>query len=211
MYFVAEDIYETPLRHLAPDLKRVLDEPGSEEDTQRFLANHPEILARGFIRMTGFVVPKFRFGTEHISDFVVADWRQAWCISLLELEPKDAKAFNKDGTPAKRLSQAMKQLAEWTQWIERHNDYFIERLGEHVEQLISHLESTESRYGRFAHHLRRMHHPHATSVAIIGRRGDNFPEEQERRHSLHRFTGNNIEILSYDWLLDLIDDERETR
>lgn len=88
--------------------------------------------------MTGFVVPKFKFGTEYISDFLVADWRQRWCITLIELEPKDVKAFNQDGTPARRLSQAIKQLAEWNQWIKGHSGYFAERLAPHGEKLISH-------------------------------------------------------------------------
>jgi len=212
MYFSAEDIHETPLRHLADDFKAVLDDDDdTEEHIQRFLADHPEILARGFIHMTGFVVPKFKFGTEYISDFLIADWGQIWEITLVEFEPKNAKAFNKDGTPAKRLSQAMKQLAEWNQWIEKHNGYFAERLGPYVEELISHLESEKSRYGEYAHHLRRLNHLRTRNVAVLGRRGDDFPQEQERRSSLYQFTGNNITILSYDWLLDLIDDRRSDR
>jgi hypothetical protein len=206
MYYTREDIGEISLRHLRDDFKDLLAKDGTEEDIQQFLSEHPRILARGFIDMAGFIVPKFKFGAEYISDFLIADWRQTWCTALVELEPKEAKAFNKNGTPAKRLSQAMKQLAEWNQWIENHNQYFQERLEPHIEKLISHLKSAHSRYADFTGFLRQLRNRGSTAnVVIIGRRGEDFPKEQERRGALSRFTGNNIEILSYDWLLDLLE------
>ena len=205
MYYAPEDIHETSLRHLTDDFRDLLAKDGTEEDIQQFLSDHPRILARGFISTMGFIVPKFKFGAEYISDFLIADWRQAWSTVLVELEPKEAKAFNKNGTPAKRLSQAMKQLAEWNQWIENHNQYFQERLEPHIEKLISRLESAHSRYAGFTRPLRQLRHRmHTANLVIIGRRGEDFPKEQKRRAALSRFTGNNIEILSYDWLLDLL-------
>jgi hypothetical protein len=171
------------------------------------LTQNQEILGRAFIRLMGFVIPKFKFGNEYVSDFLIADWPQGWLFTLVELETKEAKRFNKDGTPARRLSQAMKQLSEWGQWIKAHESYFIERIEPHIENFISSLEPN-SRFKGVEELLRHGRYFSIRHVAILGRRDESFPEDQKRRSALYDFTGNNIEILSYDWLLDLISVDR---
>ncbi|MDT7543025.1 MAG: hypothetical protein QOE33_2929 [Acidobacteriota bacterium] len=210
MNFVTEDLDVSVDPNLVHRFQQILESPGSEEDIQQFLTQNQLILGKAFIHMVGFVIPKFKFGTEYVSDFLIGRWSQAWIFTLIELETKEAKIFNKDGTPARRLSQAIKQLAEWGQWIKSHESYFKERLQPHIESLISTFPP-ESRYSRFANVLRHDDHIRITYVAILGRRDDSFPDVQKRRAAFYELTGNNIEILSYDWLLDLIDAGRADR
>ena len=203
MHVFARDAWTKHNDNLPAQFRKILDSEVSEEDLQKFLATNQEILARAFIHLAGFVEPKFRFGAEFVSDFMVADWRQLWVFTLVEIEPKDVNAFNKDGTPAKRLSQAIKQLSEWSQWIKAHRSYFVERIKPLVENMISDMPS-ETCVSRYLDYLRDLDHFHTMHVVIIGRRGEKFRKEQQRREALSAFTGNNVEVLSYDWLLDLV-------
>jgi hypothetical protein len=185
----------------------LLDRSGLlEEDLQRFLTKHHEIVAAAFMRILGFVIPKFAFGDDHVSDFVVADWCQAWVLTLVELEPSDAKAFNKSGTPARRLASALKQLADWQGWIERHPSYFEEKMRKHHRAFLSDLKKTSSESDStewWPYHTYQWHRPYIRHAIVIGRRGPDFTKDQEDRHVLSRISSDTLRIYSYDWLVDI--------
>jgi hypothetical protein len=182
----------------------LLDSDASEEQLQQCLAQNQQLLARSFISNAGFVEPKFRFGAEYVSDFVVGDFVQSWHFIFVELEPKDANAFNKDGTPGKRLSQAIRQLSEWKWWVNFNPSYFLSRIKPSIDAMIRSLPLEEYSGTAFLRDLGELNIFNTRQVVIIGRRGDSFQEEMRRRAALSELTGNNVEILTYDWLLDLI-------
>ena len=189
------------------EFARLLDRPELvEEDLQRFLSDHCEIIATAFMHIIGFVVPKFAFGDDHISDFVVADWRQLWAVTLVELEPSDAKAFNKNGTPARRLASAVKQISDWQHWIERHPSYFDEKIARYHKGFLADLKRmkfTGEEAEWIMPYLQRWRYMRMQHVVIIGRRGSDFSKDQEDRQAFSRVSPDRLSIYSYDWLLDV--------
>jgi len=139
-------------------LAQLLDSTANEEALQKFLEQHRFILARASGWGPGFLmVPKFKFGDEFVSDFVLGSWPQIWEFTLVELEPKDVTAFNRDGTPSRRLSQALKQLAEWNDWITHNRAYFTKRIERHVHAYLDEIAKSKSGSdGRPLEHLRRV-------------------------------------------------------
>src|SRR5436305_691226 len=98
-----------------------------EEDAQEYLAGHPEILLSAFTLRWRVreCIPKFRFGAEFVSDFVLVEgqsWR--YHITLIELEPPTEKVYTRDGKFAKRLNGAIGQISDWLNWIDENESYF---------------------------------------------------------------------------------------
>lgn len=175
-----------------------------EEDLQRFLTHHSEIIAAAFMRFIGFVVPKFAFGNDYISDFVVADWTQFWNLTLVELEPSGVKAFNKSGTPARRLAAAVKQISDWQRWIEKYPSYFDDKIAKYHKQFLADLERMNvNEDDQFMRYLEKWGYMRIYHVVIIGRRGPDFSKDQEDRQAFARVSPDRLRILSYDWLLDV--------
>src|SRR5436853_2645043 len=90
---------------------QLLEADTTEEGLQQFLQDHPFILFRAVGRGIGFlVVPKFRFGSQFVSDFLLGIWAQNWEFTLVELELKNAGLFTIDGIPSRPVSPYIRQL-----------------------------------------------------------------------------------------------------
>ena len=108
-------------------LDELLDN-SKEEILQQYLEQHKKILIAAFGQpewVYNFVLPKFKFGSDYISDFVVFTGQSySYWIKLIELEPSTSQVFTKQGDYAQRLNHAIKQVDEWSDWIKRNEPYF---------------------------------------------------------------------------------------
>ena len=167
-----------------------------EEITQRYLAEHSNILIKAFFPIgTYLCFPKFRFGTEFVSDFVLLQlWSTTTRIVLIELEPPTSTPFNRDGRFGRRLNGAIQQVTSWNAWIRENSTYFLDSLARRVQ------DSKPESYSAVSTRLR---YNTILSKIIIGRREHLTDTDNKRRAALHLDSQERIEIIPYDRLLDV--------
>lgn len=198
-------------------LRAVLDTRGREEDVQQFLASHPWILLDcfAFPWAVRHCVPKFKFGNELVSDFLLVSGQSfRYEFILLELEPPMEPLFTQDGVIAKRLNQAMKQVADWNRWIGANGAFFRREVARAL-RADSQRDKEEGHFGQLEYGADQIdpegqegrqfppanHPPRVEYKIIIGRRSTLSPEDNERRASICQLGGEAVEIVTYDRLL----------
>jgi hypothetical protein len=164
------------------DLRKCLARADREEDMQRFLTNHPNLLAAQLAGGHGrWVIPKKRLGAEHIPDFVVGERSSAgfeWFA--VELKSPKAKMFTKAGDPTHQLTHAMRQIDDWRAWLQTNQNYAARPQGEGGLGLTDISASLDG-------------------LILIGRPNDTDEATHSRRREM--FRRSRIKIHSYDWLL----------
>jgi len=175
-------------------LKDIILSP-KEEDSQAYLAAHPQILLSAFANQwdVNELIPKFRFGAEFVSDFVIISGQSySYSIYLIELEPPTIKPFNNDGTYSQRLNQAMGQINKWRCWIRTNEDYFRESLAKRMD----------NGYGKEEILLKsRSRGFFIFSKIIIGQRSHMTEEDNHTRATIRE--SHKLEIVPYDRLVDI--------
>jgi len=167
-----------------------------EEITQSYLSLHSNILVKAFFSIgTYLCFPKFRFGSEFVSDFVLVQlWSTTTRIVLIELEPPTVIPFNKNGSYGKRLNGAVQQVTSWNAWIRENNGYFLDSIARKVQ---------DDRPESFSAISTRLRYNIILSKIIIGRRAHLSEVDNSRRAAFYLDTQERIEILPYDRLLDV--------
>lgn len=191
-----------------------------EEDVQRFLTSHPWILTDTFATrsLSGMVtecIPKFRLGTEYVTDFVlVTGTSYHYDIVLIELEPPTERPFTKDGKFASRLNGALTQLDDWQDWTRENEPYFRRSLAKAMSDSYGADQIGGVSYNLTAGRSRR-EHVFISSKVLVGRRGMLSWRDNRRRATVYGRSNRTLEIVPYDRLLDTVDRtinaERRTR
>ncbi len=163
--------------------KTDLEAARDEGDMQRSLEAHPRLLTQHLTAgRRSWVIPKKRLGTEHETDFLIAQQASDGFVwYAVELERPQAKMFNKNGDPSAALNHALRQVNDWRDWLSRNLDYATrprDRSGHNLIDIHSELEG----------------------MVIIGRDADLdrrvIASRRQRLERIHRVT-----IETYDWLL----------
>jgi hypothetical protein len=204
-----------------------------EEDSQLYLAKHPGILLATLGRAvySNCLIPKFRFGNEHVSDFVFIERGSItvgspWIfIYLVELEPPTSRPFTRAGSYAERLNMAIGQVTDWMSWIRSNDAYFRASLSKAVRsdtafhapgfdlnEMINYLsephtsKNTSSVLRRWGGNDQSTAFQTSTLLInakiIIGRRSMFSSDDNRRRASLFYESQQKIEIIPYDRLVD---------
>ena len=174
-----------------------------EEDVQRYLSQNLDIILATFGDdwVVNECIPKFRFGNEFISDFVVVTGQSFhYQVTLIELEPPTEKPFTKDGKYAKRLNDALGQINDWFGWIHDNSDYFLQSLSRSMndEYEASQISADHSSFKRL-----RERRTLVSAKIVIGRRDMLTEEDDKRRATIFAQTNRDIEILPYDRIVDV--------
>jgi hypothetical protein len=159
-----------------------LDESRVESDMQSFLEAVPQFLIHQFAVGRGaWVVPKKRLGSEHETDFLIADEASGGLMwHAVELERPQAMLFTRKGDPSAALNHAIRQIMDWREWLSQNRDYASKPRAQ------SGLGLTGI-------------NPELDGLIIIGRGTDGDEGITARRRRLagtHR-----VQIETYDWLL----------
>ena len=175
-------------------LDELLDN-SKEEILQQYLEQHKKILIAAFGQpewVYNFVLPKFKFGSDYISDFVVFTGQSySYWIKLIELEPSTSQVFTKQGDYAQRLNHAIKQVDEWSDWIKRNEPYFRDCLQKALQKEYPSFSETLDYTRRFI----------VSSKIVIGRRATLSVDDNKRR--AQEYEKSNLDIITYDRLVDI--------
>lgn len=159
-----------------------LESARREQDMQTYLERNPKILVHTVGGGHGrWVIPQFRFGSNHVADFVVGEkhsFGHEWL--LVELKSPKAKMFSKKGDPTASLIHAIRQIQDWRSWIRKNIDYVGRQTAENGLGLIDINDST-------------------SGLILIGREADNDEKNNERRRQM--CIENRLSIHTYDFLL----------
>lgn len=186
------------------EFKQLIDNEEYEAPLQEFLQTHQELLIYTFSQGAHFptVFPKFRLADELIPDFVMVGHRSfwSWDVDLIEIEPAilNEPIFNKRGQSTGRLREAEGQIRGWQDWMEKHRDHFATRMIEKLQEIGA--WDKEPRYYTFSDGA------HQAMIVwyriVIGRRNDFLGRGDEYRRNKYRESGNRVEIVTWDRLLD---------
>ena len=149
---------------------------------QLFLEDHPRMLIQQIGGGRGaWVIPQKRLGSEHVTDFLVAQKASDGFIwYAVELERPQEKMFNENGDPSATLNHALRQIGDWRDWLSNNRGYAArprERSGLGLIDIDPELEG----------------------LIIIGRNANVDQSTTERRRRLMR--ERRVKIETYDWLL----------
>lgn len=167
----------------------------NEETIQKYLEENEKILIAAFGTPEWYyniIIPKFRFGSDYISDFVILTGQSySYWINLVELEPATKSLFTKAGDYAKRLNHAIKQVDEWCDWIKRNESYFKDCLLKAIKDIDSSFDETFDYTRRFI----------VNKKIVIGRRSMLTDENNKRRAIEYDKSG--LDIATYDRLVEI--------
>lgn len=106
-------------------LEDALGSAADERPMQRVIEKYPEILAPLVTGNYGiYVKPQVAFGNQYVADFLIAARTSKGLLwTLVELESPTAPLAIADGQASKQLRKAMKQIADWREWLGNNSDY----------------------------------------------------------------------------------------
>jgi hypothetical protein len=169
-----------PIAGLAERLEKVLDGASREEDIQKFLSDNPFILAEQ-LPHCHYVIPKFRFGGEYVSDFLLPEMASSgttWV--LVELEPVNAQLVTASGQLAERVRVGVQQVRDWRDWLLNNRDMAIRARSKNGLG----LSEIEDVWG----------------WVVVGRRGQVNQRFNQLRNQIRN--DSHIEVMTYDRILE---------
>lgn len=185
-------------------LLNALASSDGEREIHAFLKRHPQLLVTAFNWGWNhvFLVPEFQLGTHLRADFVLfGGFSGGWNIRLIELEPVGARLYLADGTPARQLRTAQKQISDWRDYIRTNEQHLRDELSRAaVSQNVYRVRYTSvSRY--LEKHIRDPHEfVRWYGQIVIGRRAKLSADEQNRRS--RGIDLIDAEIATYDRIVD---------
>lgn len=163
---------------LAGQFLELIDSNVREEAIHQFLVEHPQILYASMPSSDKILtkpsfhryVPDFAAGVQGMSI-------RRWTGTLVEIEPSNVQLFTGQGDPSAKLSHAVRQIADWRNWITENSAYARSRLTDIT--------------------------PTCQGLIVIGRRREITPQVANQLRA-YQACLNGIQIHTYDWLYDNI-------
>lgn len=148
------------------------------------------------------VLPEFQLSNKYRFDFLVlsADSGQ-WHTNFVELKSPIAKIFNKNGSYAKYLNQALNQINEKIAWIQSNDHLFREHLSDYLKakQVGAKCSNADDHTLASTEILDYRTVIDKNYYVIIGRRNMISLDHQRKRNLVGL---DKIKIVTYDRLLD---------
>jgi hypothetical protein len=110
---------------LSQTFRDLLETARREEEVQRFLADHPELLYPDYIDCR----PKLKLGEDLVTDYVVlVQGASGPEYVFVEIERPNKPVFTEKGWFSHQFTQAKDQLLQWSTWITINHDYLERKL-----------------------------------------------------------------------------------
>jgi hypothetical protein len=121
--------------NLSQSFRNLIETAHQEEDVQRFLADHPELLYPDYIDSH----PKLKLGEDFVTDYVVLVQSASGPeYVFVEIERPNKTIFTEKGWFSHEFTQAKDQLLQWYAWITNNHQY-LERKLPNLGQPVFHL------------------------------------------------------------------------
>jgi hypothetical protein len=164
-----------------------------EKPMQRFLEEHPAMLAGEINALCRWVFPQVRLGGKYVADFLTARIDSTgvkWVLVELE-SPRVKSLFTQEGVQAKQLRKGLTQISDWRRWLAENLDMARKPGALGGLGLIDFPSALPS------------------ALLIIGRANDRTEDARPRLEQL--MVANAVSIRSYDWLLREVSHRRDWR
>jgi hypothetical protein len=166
-------------------LAKVLDS-AHERHVQRVVEEYPRLLTQHLCTQMGWVVPQKRLGSEHVTDFLIAEQLSPGIYwQAVELESPKSPLFTKSGDPSRQLTHAIRQIQDWRIWIASNQAY---------------ASRSRKDNGLGLQEIS----PNLPGLILIGRRQQTDPATNARRRQM--MADLRIQIRTFDSLLDSLPD-----
>lgn len=193
---------------IAQRLQDLLDTQIGERKMVQFFTKYPSLLYGYFVNPRGhcqYVLTEVSLGGDHYMDAVVLNgYSGAWEGYFIEFEPVADKVFNKDRTPSARTKDALKQIADWRQYMRLNPTQFRRKLAK-LCQTKDRLRKPEPDVEPCTGSNHRLKDPETVMWdhfwIISGRRRNLSPEVRALMARQH--TEARVFMGSYDGFLDL--------
>lgn len=171
-------------------LRRTIEAADDEAPIQRQLQQRPHLLTALLRGRTRYCLPQVSFGGRYVADFLLADVDSGgirWI--LVELETPHSSVTLSRGNDFDRYARrGVRQIMEWREWLQNNLDQ---------------ARRPRSQDGLGLPDIR----PQARALVLVGRR-DRLGENAGTLRS-RLFEESIIEMHTYDWLLERVDEARE--
>lgn len=141
------------------------------------------------------IISKFPLGTELTTDYVyITKSSDVWRVTLVELESPDKDIFTGDLKKAifsSGFNAAVAQVRDWKIFLDENRDEFIRRLKPMFRPLGMADNPIEFNF-----------------QLIIGRSANKNATQDRKRHIRKIITGEGIEVITYDQLVDWYRNDR---
>ncbi len=153
-----------------------------EEDIQKYLKDHPQLLCVDMRSGHGeWVIPKQKLGIDYVTDFLTCHGDSGgfrW--HMVELERADCRLSNKNGDLSADVNHALGQIRDWRTWLENNLQF---------------ARQPKQKGGLGLHEIR----PAYPAMIYIGRRKDITDDFNRHRNQLR---DNAVYIHTYDSIVD---------
>lgn len=162
---------------------QVLEDAKREEDIQQFLTQNRVFLTQHLGGGHGrYVIPKPKLGSQLVPDFLISEMSSIGIEWYgIELESPSAVMHTSSGQASSKLTQSIQQILEWRDWLATNLAYARNPKSENGLGLVG-IDA------------------HLPASILMGRRRD-FPSKFNA-YRKHIKNSLNIEIHTYDWLLE---------
>ena len=164
---------------IVDEFERVLSDALDERPIQEFLSMNPSCLTPLAPPGGGYwCLDRPRLGAEFVPDFLLGSKTSIGTIwTAIEIEGPTERQLTRQGVPASKLAQALRQVRDWRGWLRDNITYARHQLG---------LTDIDGELSAFV---------------VIGRRSTINPQQVQLYRGL---SDNRTVVMSYDRLVDLM-------
>ncbi len=186
----------------------LLNKKVSESTISKYLAKSPSVIFYTVNPTTGhlrYLLREFPLGSKYKIDYVTLLCASGgWTVNFIELEPCHSTIFNKDRTPTRTLSIALRQINDWRDYIDNNPKELKETLFEWIKKkdLFKQSDPISRRSYKYYNILNPGAIISKNFKVIIGRRKNDNPSWVDPR--ARYLASNGVEIISYDRLLEFV-------
>jgi hypothetical protein len=167
------------------ELETLITTADDERPIQKFLEEHGYLLTALLGGNERYCLSQKRLGGEYVPDFIIGDVDSLgirWV--LIELETPRSGIYLKGGLLLdEKARKGMSQIMDWRNWLSSNIAYARQRRSENGLGLFDIREKSDA-------------------LVLVGRRSQMPNTSDAQRHEYRQ--SNNIQIHSYDWLLEIL-------
>jgi hypothetical protein len=205
-YFNWNDInisYQRDGANTATLLEEALRVSQNERDIMRFIKQHPHIVGLSEFHWGSndlHVFFEFALGSERAVDILVLGCHSGgWCPTLIEVQDPNAALFKRNGDPSPALSEGVRQVTQWRDFIRRIEAIFRQDLARRLPPTAT---AHSKRHKLAATELVDPDEHLDFNWWVLTGRSSSISDDEAKHRRLYQTALDGIEIATFDRLLN---------